>query len=319
MKDFNSLTQQGKMRRYHKMAHFALQSYPLVIKQIRCLTIRHNIIFRVDALEGTYILRIGYPKMRSALMVESEMRWLDDMRNNVDLNLSFPLRTKDNQLLVTCKVDGIPEKRYVVVLKWLNGSTIETAPTSKKLSAMGSALAKLHTFAKDYHPTSPFMAYDNFRCDEWGGLSYLDADNQLISAEQKAVFKEAINLSEDAVTKWRKHDGLSLIHADFHLKNVNWYRGKVGVFDFDDCRWGHFVQDWGVILTWIQDKPTLHEAFVNGYQSQRLIPFSERDFTLARIHRIMVGLTFVINYRPHNAETATNDTYVQLKLLLRDM
>lgn len=177
-------------------------------------------------------------------------------------------------------------------------------------------MAKLHTYAEGYQPASPFMTYDNFRCAEWGGLAFLDEESQLASAEQKAIFKEAITLSENALNQWRKRDGLALIHADFHLKNVNWYRGAVGVFDFDDCRWGHFLQDWGVILTWIHDKPTLYEAFINGYQSQRTIPFAERDFTLARIHRLMVGLTFVVNYRPHNAQITVETAYNTLLHIL---
>lgn len=127
MRDFNTLSTQGKMRRYHQMAHFALESYPLTINKIRCLTIRHNVIFRVDAREGVFVLRIGYPEVRSALMVKSEMRWLDDMRNSVDLNLSYPLRTKDNQLMVTRELHDIPQQRHIVVMQWLKGKTVTTA------------------------------------------------------------------------------------------------------------------------------------------------------------------------------------------------
>lgn len=313
MEAFETLTPLGKMRRYHQMAHFALQAYPLTINKIHCLTIRHNIIFRVDAKEGIFVLRIGYPEIRSALMVASEMQWLDDMRHTVDLKLSYPIRTKSNQLMLSCELDGIPAKRHIVVMHWLKGKTVETTPTTKKLYEMGSTLATLHNFAQEYRPSLPFMDYDNFRCDEWGGLEYLNEQNLSLSVEQQKLFRDAISFSENALNDWRKRDGLMLIHADFHLKNVNWYRGKIAVFDFDDCRWGHVLQDWAVILAWLEQHLTLREAFMQGYERQRAISFSNKDLKLALVHRMMVGLTFVVNYRPQKAQAVISDSYRKLQ------
>lgn len=320
MKPFNSLTKQGKMRRYHQMAHFALQSYALTVKKIQCLTIRHNIIFRVDTQEGIFLLRIGYPNIRTALMINSEMRWLEAIKQATNLSLSTPIRTKDNNLMLTCQLEGIPEKRHITLMTWLKGTTVAENITAEKIKQAGIALAKLHNFSETYRPETPFMTYSNFGCDEWGGLAYLEQENKSISDEQKTIFREAIQHSENALHRWRERDGLSLIHADFHFKNMNWYRGAVHLFDFDDCRWGHFLQDIGVMLQSIDalsQHHTLQHIFLNAYQTERPISFTGKDLKLAHIHRMMVGLTFVINYRAQNiAQTVIQNTVKKLKILL---
>lgn len=317
MKSFESLTEQGKMRRYHHMAHVALQSYPLTVNKIRCLTIRHNIIFRVDAQEGTFILRIGYPSIRTALMVKSEMRWLEAMNSATDLKLSTPIRTNNNDLMLTCELEGIPEKRQIVLMTWLRGKTVATNVTAEKVRQAGIALAKMHTFSAEYHPEQPFMSYDNFRCAEWGGLAYLEDANTVLTDKQKKLFRDAIKQSENAIEQWRKRDGLHLIHADFHFKNMNWYRNRLSLFDFDDCRWGHFLQDIGITLQSIQALPkheSLQKEFLTAYNSQRPINFSAQDLALAKIHRMMLGLTFIINYRAQSiAQPIIDNAYQYLQ------
>jgi Ser/Thr protein kinase RdoA (MazF antagonist) len=161
------------------------------------------------------------------------------------------------------------------------------------------------------------MTFDAFRCDEWGGLAYQEDEHPLLSTEQKSIFRQAIDKAESALVAWRKQDGLSLIHADLHLKNTNWYRGQIGVFDFDDCRWGHFLQDWGVILSWFQDdsdeNKLLRNALIRGYESQRVLSYSEYDLKLAVLHRSMAGLTFMINFRPQSRQAAIYSTYQWLE------
>lgn len=314
MKSFHKLTQQGQIRRYHRMAQLTVNAYPIQANKLRCLSIRHNVIFRVEADEGLFILRIGYPGIRTKLMVESEMRWLNDMKQvSINLNFSHPIRAKTGEFVTEHEMEGIPEKRQIVLMTWLPGKLIASNPTEKKLYHFGKSLAQLHTFSENYAPSEPFMSFDNFSCDEWGGLAYLDEDNRLLSDKQKILFREVIDKAENALIYWREHEGLKLIHADLHLKNANWSQGEIAVFDFDDCRWGHFLQDWGVILSWFREKSaenqSLQDALLEGYQSERTLSYSEHDLRMATLHRVMAGLTFVINFRPLKRGAIITDTY----------
>ena len=101
MKPFDQLTQRGQIRRYHRIAHEALKHYPLTVKRIRCLTIRYNVIFRVDAEEGIFALRISGTNHRTPLQIRSEMKWVEAICNETDIKTAFPLRTKEDTLMVT--------------------------------------------------------------------------------------------------------------------------------------------------------------------------------------------------------------------------
>lgn len=318
MKSFHKLTQQGQIRRYHKMARLALENYPLTIKNLRCLSIRHNVIFRVESDQGLFVLRIGYPRIRTKLMVESEMRWLEDMRQaNIALNFSQVIPTNSGEFVTEYEIEGIPEKRQIVLMTYVPGKLIADNPTEKKLHQFGKALAQLHNFSEDYTPSEPFMSFDNFSCDEWGGLAYLDEGNTLLSEKEKNLFREVIDTAENTLIQWRERDGLKLIHADLHLKNANWFQGEIAVFDFDDRRWGHYLQDWGVILSWFRENSvenhSLQDALIKGYQSERPLSYTEQDLKMAVLHRVMAGLTFVINFRPKQGSDVIESTTDWLK------
>ncbi len=318
MKAFHQLTSKGQIRRYHQMARVALDNYPITVNKLGCLSIRHNVMFRVDAREGQFILRIGYPGIRTRLMVESEMRWLDDMREaQIELNISYPVQTKTGVFVTESEIAGIPEKRQIVLLSYLPGQLINESPSTEKLYRFGKALAQLHRFSEDYSPAQAFMSFDNFRCDEWGGIDYLNEAHPLLPENQKSLFREAIVRSENALEQWRKREGLRLIHADLHLKNANWYRSDIGIFDFDDCRWGHRLQDWGVILATLKEKSDendkLKAALIEGYQSKAVLTYSEQELSMAVLHRLMWGLTFVINHRPLKRQNTIDSVYQWLE------
>jgi|GEM_PF-5107901 len=318
MTPFNQLTSQGQIRRYHRLARLVLESYPLTVKKLRCISMRHNVIFRVDTDTGTYALKIGYPGIRSREMVQSEMQWLADMQTaGIDFTFSTPIRTKDGKSVVSHEVEGIPEERHSVLMTWLPGRLVSTHPMPQKLKKIGIAMAKLHNFSDTYQPEKPFMTYDAFRCDEWGGLYYLEDSHPYLTADEKSSFKQAIKTAEEALSTARERDGLKLIHADLHLKNTMWYKGNIAVFDFDDCRWGHHLQDLGVILSWFdestEDGKKMKKAFLKGYDSQRPLNYTEKDLKRAVMHRKMVGLTFVMNYRPLLMRKASEETFNWLK------
>jgi Ser/Thr protein kinase RdoA (MazF antagonist) len=77
-------------------------------------------------------------------------------------------------------------------------------------------------------------------------------------------------------TVWAVIEGLGetptcfgLIHADVHQTNYLFYKGRVGVIDFDDCGFGHWLYDLAVTLYCLQSHPNfafLREAFLTGYR-----------------------------------------------------
>jgi Ser/Thr protein kinase RdoA (MazF antagonist) len=65
-------------------------------------------------------------------------------------------------------------------------------------------------------------------------------------------------------------ESFGLIHADLHQTNYLFHKGRVGVIDFDDCGFGHWLYDLAVTLYCLQDHPEfadLRRAFLAGYRS----------------------------------------------------
>jgi Ser/Thr protein kinase RdoA (MazF antagonist) len=306
MKPFEELTQQGQIRRYHQLAHKALQHYPLTVKKIRCITMRYNIILRVDAEEGVFALRISGTQNRTALQIRSEMQWIEAICDETDLQTACPLRTKDSQLIVTVEIDGIAHPRHVTITRWLYGTLLSQKPSVSNIRQLGQALAKLHQHSENYKPSGEFMTFDAYKVGEWGDLSYLEDSDTRLTSEQKQLFRHATKQSEATIQRLRDEaPRLYLINNDLHLSNALDFRGKVAVFDFDDCRWGHFIQDFAPTLHWLYAYPNqaeLEQAFLAGYRAVREIPFSESLFKYAIIYRSMIAVNFMIHYRSHQAE-----------------
>lgn len=313
MKAFNALTPQGKIRRYHQLARLALQHYPIDVIKLRCISIRHNIIFRVQTSDDVFMLRMGYPSIRTHEMVSSEMQWLADMAQaGIDLTINTPIATKQGTWVQTCRIDTIPDAYEIVLMTWLDGQLLETNPSQASLFLLGSATATLHNFSQTYRPSQPFMNFDSFDVGEWGSINYLTDKQSPLSRSQKDLFSAMIAHTQSALKTLRERDGLKLIHGDLHLKNAVLHHGELGIFDFDDCRWGHDLQDLGVMLANLRDPSpkiqALRTAYLNGYKSKRAFNFDDADLIIATAHRLLMMLTFVINFRLHLSEAIIIDS-----------
>lgn len=89
-------------------------------------------------------------------------------------------------------------------------------------------------------------------------------------AEQTAQIFDSLGTDSDA---------FGLIHMDFILGNCHTSRNSrgwsVGVIDFDECGWGHFLYDLAPVMGNLSDYPhfrQLRSAFLEGYRSVRALP-----------------------------------------------
>lgn len=303
MKPFEELSLQGQIRRYHQLAWQALRQYPLTVKKIRCITVRYNVIFRVDAEEGIFALRISGTQNRTALQIRSEMQWIETICHDTDIHTACPLHTKNGELMITVENAGLPHPRHVTITRWLYGKLLSAKPTISNIRQLGQALARLHYQAENYKPSGEFMTFDDYKVGEWGDLSYLENDDSRLTLEQKELFREAITQSEAIIQHLRDEAGqLYLINNDLHLSNAVAFRGKVAVFDFDDCRWGHFIQDLSPALFWMHDNAELTQSFLAGYCDIRPLPCTEKQLNYALVKRAMSVVNFMVHYRSHQPE-----------------
>lgn len=92
-----------------------------------------------------------------------------------------------------------------------------------------------------------------------------------------------------------------LIHADLHQWNYLFHQEQVGVIDFDDCGYGHWLYDLAVTLYCLEDRPgftALKDAFLTGYRRRRPLSVQQEEHlqTFVALRRLQ-DLLWVIGER----------------------
>jgi Ser/Thr protein kinase RdoA (MazF antagonist) len=66
-----------------------------------------------------------------------------------------------------------------------------------------------------------------------------------------------------------------LLHGDRHQRNHLFHRGAVGMIEFDDCGYGHWLSDLAVTLTVLEcdqpHYPALRQSLLVGYRQTRAL------------------------------------------------
>ncbi|GAB3996072.1 hypothetical protein GCM10029992_15050 [Glycomyces albus] len=147
---------------------------------------------------------------------------------------------------------------------------------------IGRALAHLHRAAAAFEPPPGFsvptwdaeaMFTERSQYRPGPFRDRLDrADLEVFDAVAEQTAQIFEDLGDDG-------DAFGLIHNDFILGNchpVRTPRGwSVGVIDFDECGWGHFLYDLAPVMGNLSDYPhfrRLRAAFLDGYRSVRALP-----------------------------------------------
>jgi Ser/Thr protein kinase RdoA (MazF antagonist) len=310
MKAFSELSHRGQVRRLHGMVKNALAHYPLKVNKVSLIQHTHNAVFRIDTEDGTpYVMRINVPDIRKPQEIEGEMTWLAAIKRDTDLSVPNPLATKDGKLMVTVEAAGVPEARHCVVFSWVGGRHFKRKPSTDNIRKLGQNLAYLHQHADTFSPPNGFWLSNYERV---APPERYDGMDDLFPSERRELFQTATVKAQGALDKiFADKAGLRVIHADLHLGNVKISRGKLQLFDFDDCVWGYPVQDIGISLYYLQYVPNFPEnrdAFIQGYTDVRPSPETytgQLDALIAARELHLVDYVLksenpqLVAYRPH--------------------
>jgi Ser/Thr protein kinase RdoA (MazF antagonist) len=272
-----------------------LRRYSIEEASLRFVSDTGNVVFRVDASDGRYALRIDPEPADAELlaMVQAEMCWLYALRQDTALAVPEPVATQDGILVQGCLADGIPGTHLVTLLRWMPGRIIGDRPTPSVLEQMGAFMARLHDHAET------FALPDGVKRPhtDWGKLAYWadrqnDTSATLAYQERDLCARAAARLCADIQQIGTERD-YGLIHADLHLHNCLLYEGRLGVIDFCDCRFASYFYDMAVPLTYLderRDYERLRTAFYGGYGRIRPLP----DRAESAVQTFMVARAFDI-------------------------
>ena len=274
-------------------AETALAAYDLP-EPVRSAPIRllNNAVHAVTAGDGTrFALRVHRPRYRLPEHSRSELRFLESAHATLagaGIRVPTPVRTRAGAL--TVQVDLPPEADNGAhhatcdLLTWVDGKVRrpEAGLGIRGVHQVGRALAELHRAAEGFEVPMDFdlPTWDVEALFTEQSPYRPGAFRDFLSDADSAVFDEVADRTERIFRMLeRRSDGYGIVHHDFILGNCHTVRTgqgwSVGVFDFDECGWGHFLYDLAPVLGNLYDYRhfrVLYRVFLEGYRSVRALP-----------------------------------------------
>lgn len=326
MTGFAALAPDTKRRRLLEIARGALAHWELAGAELEVLKYGENAVFRVQAGDEQYVLRIHRPGYHSDDALRSELQWMDALAAaGIDVPRVVPTRSGD--LFGLRETGDTPAPVQADLFEWIDGrqfGEVEAARRAKGQAiaslyrALGALAGDLHNQAASWTPPPGFVRH---AWDE-RGLAGADPfwgrfwDVPGLSQERRAMLRAARErVYSDLAALPKDRDSYSMIHADFSTDNVLVEGERLRLIDFDDAGFGWHLFEIATPLYFVLHEEHFddaRDAMIAGYRSRRALPDEQLErlplFFLAR------GLTYVswVHTRPEaDSARANGSRYIE--------
>jgi Ser/Thr protein kinase RdoA (MazF antagonist) len=264
--------------RIGELARAALEPFGLDPgSEVTLCNVSENHTYRVDdAATGRRLaLRVHRPTYRSVAQIESELAWLDALREEDVVATPGVVPATDGRRVVSVSVPGL-DARNVVVFEWLPGIAPDLDSGDAAIvqfKTLGAISARMHGHARGWRRppgfTRPRWDYDYTLgpSGHWGAWQ----DGLGMGPEER---KQLDRLDATIAARLASYgDGetrFGLVHADIRLANLLIDGDRVQVIDFDDSGFSWFMYDFATAVTFMEDHPRvpeLRDAWVEGYRA----------------------------------------------------
>jgi Ser/Thr protein kinase RdoA (MazF antagonist) len=190
-----------------------------------------------------YVLRLGHSLRRSPNLIRGEVDWI----NHLAAGGAGVAKAIDSEAgnLVELIDDGQGEQFLATAFVWAEGGSVWQMEgwTERFMLNYGRLIGKIHSLTKQYK-----LPNNDWKRPPWDDPLMTDATNalpQLDPAAMKLVTANLTHLRQLPTTP----DSSGMIHQDAHLGNLFVdANGRITLFDFDDCVYGHFINDIAIVL-----------------------------------------------------------------------
>ncbi|KYK38677.1 MAG: phosphotransferase [Theionarchaea archaeon] len=328
----NQISHRTFLLRLRKLAQKALEAYGLEDAKLRFYTYTGNGIYKVIVpsdsrlknlfAPGQHTLRLHQPNYMKPDYISSELEWLSAL-SNAGIEVPEPFRNLNGDWLT--KVDSeyeIPCKRNCTLLRWIEGRLVKKNPRPHHFSALGRVIGRMHEQSIHWKIrkgfTRPHWDWEGLFGD---GINYgvpaKDARDAIPKTHQRA-FNDALAQVKEVFEQLGKGKNVyGLIHADLGVNsNLVFHAGKACPLDFDDCGFGYWLFDLGVVLAcYFSDfndpTPTMQNALIKGYEE--MTPLSDMNmeyldlFIAARYAQLMFFYQGVAIHHPRHRDEAVQE------------
>lgn len=267
------------------LAHQVLDSYAFDVKDVEHLATHSNVLYRVVTTAGEQlVLRMGSPDGNPRENIEFEVRWLDAIQRDTDLNVVAPMHADDGSMIVEAVEDG-GRSRPCVVFSWIPGVPLADGAGTFGYRKLGEMSAALQRHGKQWSPP------DMGRMRRWDRVFYYEPEAEPIIMNQPNYDHlfgrqrlKVINRAGEAATRvieesWSSSEA-QVVHGDLHEWNVHLAQGRLYAFDFEDVMLALPAQDVAVSLYSSRSGEHRHQArkaFRSGYESVATWPVEDES------------------------------------------
>lgn len=281
MTEFASLSRRKQIERLQSLAEEALLLYGVEGASVSLLRLSQffNTSFRVVARDGSrYVLRIHRPSpnpARKRVKVESELWWMNRVREDLQVSTPRPVRALSSEEVVRVEVPGVPEPRFCVLFDFVDGRFVQRGQRPRHLEQVGMLTARLHDYSAQLTVPPPFTRNVVDRVDT-------EFEGEVADRFERESSREVADTIRAAFARFREvqsrlgngRDVFGVIHADIHHWNYLFHRGEIRLIDFDDSGWGHYLYDLAVTgqqIARLPQGPALWDALLTGYRRVRVL------------------------------------------------
>lgn len=254
---------------------------PVTVAPIRLL---NNSVYEVTAGGRRYALRIHSTGFRSEEHTRSELTFVNAISGRLAaerITVPVPVPTRDGRL--TTYAPGVDA--HCDLLTWVEGTVRRPGGGigARGIHQLGRALGHLHRAAERFEPPT------GFTLPRWDAEAMFTERSPyrpgpisgILTGADLAVFEQVRDqTAEIFASLGTGPDAYGLIHNDFILGNCHTVRRRphswdVGILDFDECGWGHYLFDLAAIMGNLSDYAHFRElraAFLAGYRTARPLP-----------------------------------------------
>ena len=274
-----------------------LAQYGIEAKALENVNHSFNSSFKITTDKGAELaLRINLASSKSSNEVLAEMQWLEQLSEEAEVLAPVPLRTTNNELLISTRFAPLDTETTAVLCKWIPGEEVGDEPTNEQLFALGQNMARLQIFAKKLQFEAPaFLPTIN--------RTLMNTEDNLRPAQPKQIndklygdILKGLELSDEVYARLSKDQELLPIHADLHNGNAIQTEGQLAIIDFDDAGMGLPIQDLVISAYYLRADTEREKHLKAGYASLLELPkISDEDYEILLMGRL-IGLVSAVTY-----------------------
>lgn len=281
------------LRKFRIIAEKALAQFPLSQPKLTHVSFTENVVYKITAKEGLFLLRIHATSFRTAPAIQQELDFLSQLYTEAGINVQMPLAAKNGQNLAHV------ENHIISILTWQTAQKKRKSIADKHFKILGTYLAKLHNFThqnKHHIPISHRLYWtpENLLGEQpiLGRFKGLEA----IKGFVREIFEACRTQTYEKIKHHADQNPnlFSVIHADLHFSNILWRGDELLAIDFDDCGHGCHLHDLSIpIMNMNSAQPEHHrDLILDSYNQTRSINSADiaviDDYILCR-HIVMQG------------------------------